>query len=430
MPSEYWILPIRTLTPAFVGGADPNDVAVANVSAAKGALRAWYRMIVGPAVAAGLVPKFAHLSEARIFGGTAPGEGRGVVSLSLMDVAPTGVEPWSNRELRRSDPGLAYLGFSFDMGENRRKALSPGTRFKLRILLIGGLDPLVRELLGATLWAWVSLGGLGSRSRRGFGSLAVDAPCSGATVQGVPVKLPKTLSWLRAAPPDFASFGQQLDQGAFALRRAVEAVGIGPFELLARRDPAGADPLDPSYVLLPTDHDGWRKSRLLVAAGPDRRGYDSARAALNHLGVTFAELRRTKAIDGLPSGALSMLQRGEALPHAPRRAAFGLPLALRPVGQGGGSGFELMPYVRRRSRPGEAPQPEVAGRAPSPLLFSIAPMGDRFVVLLTLLSGPWPGRDLALRERKQKTGEVPADPSNRLPEQLFGKFPRIAEVEL
>lgn len=440
MTPERWILPLRTLTPAFVGGADPNDQAEIRVSSVRGALRAWYRLVVGPGVAAGLSEEHRELAEDRLFGGTAPGSGQGAVGLSLAEAAPEGSMPWSNREIRGSRPGLAYLGFSLDMGNNDRKAVPPATPFTLHVTLPRGLSDRPRSLLGATLWAWLTLGGLGSRSRRGFGSLGPSGSLRGSNPWGEPIPLPDVLQkW--PAPADFHGLAAAVDRGLGAIRKTRRDAGIGPEELLLGRGPRGpqGEHVDPCYVLLAEDAAvgsglPWPRSRVIVWAGPTRTGFASASDALDEFGRRFAELRRTRGIDGLRSGALVMLQHGERLERAPRRAAFGLPLALKPVGKGGGPGFELLPYVPvgGGGRRGGTTETEhfTGGRAPSPLLVSVGAMGSRYAVLLTLLSGPWPGRDLALRERKQLAGYIPADPDNQLPTELFGKLERAMEVPL
>lgn len=434
MTPERWTLPLITRTPAFVGGADPNDSAEIRVSSIRGVLRFWYRLIVGPAVAAGLSPEHAAFAEARLFGGTGRGEGQGAVLLSVAD-APTGTMHWSNRDLRRDRPGLAYLGFSLDMPPNNRKAVPPGVGFQLQLVLPRGLDEPQRDLLAATLWAWVTLGGLGSRSRRGFGSLDFEGPVEVSAVRGDKLPVPSALN-AQAPPGSFPDLAARLDAGAQTIAQARRQAGIEDQHLLLRRAPPGRDVVhaDPSYVLLSTDSP-WPKSRLLLWAGGDRRGFASAGEALNTFGQRFAELRRTKGIDALPAGALGMLQRGERLPLAPRRTAFGLPLALRPVGKGGGAGFELLPYtvVEAGDNVGRVdPRAEriAGGRAPSPLLVSVTSLGARYAVLLTLLSGPWPGRDLPLRERKQTRGFIPTDPKNDLPAELFRRLERAMEVPL
>lgn len=406
--AEIWEIPLQVVTPAFVGGADPNERAELRVTSIRGALRSWYRLLVGPEVAAGTIAEFSHLRESLLFGGVARGEGQGLVQLSLSDRVPTGTLDWDNRKQRRTRSGLAYLGFSLDMGENDRKALEPGTTFELRLLVPRGLEDDVAVLLLRTLWLWVTLGGIGSRSRRGFGSLAWNGSPRFTTVRG------DTIEGRRLAPPTadgFLPLAQQLvdelgqiDDLARPIRAAVPGDGAAPSQLAYR------------FEIGQQDH----RTRVLLWGGTERRGWKTASDALDAIGEHFAEFRQP-ATDGLPSGALGMLTRGERLPHAPHRTAFGLPLTLRPVGRRKGPSFDLLPYD---SETGEG-----GGRAPSPLLFRICPMGQRFVVVLTLLSGPRPGRDLAIRERRQRRGFIPPDPNSRLPEQFLDNLPRKVELQ-
>jgi CRISPR-associated protein Cmr1 len=388
---EVWDIPLRTLTPAFIGGAAPNEQAELRVASLRGALRMWYRLIVGPELAAGL-PEAGplELRESLLFGGTAPGEGQGLVLLSLLAAPPTGKLPWDNRTFRRTSPGRAYLGFSLDMGDNARKALPPGTTFTLRVLLRQGVTTRQRELLAATLWAWINLGGIGSRSRRGFGSLTLDKPITARLLSGEPIPpIPELLVHLTH---------QDLTHGARRLRAVIASLN----------KTVSSDPTDPAYTLQP---DGPHQSRLMLWT---RQGFASAEAAHEAFGAEFSQFRKQPGIDGLGGSALGLLQRRERLRFAPRRAAFGLPLALRPVGRPG-DGFELRPYATLRAHG----KPVRCGRAPSPLLVSVVRLGPRFGVALTLLSGTWPGRDLPLQEQRQERGFIESDPDNDLPVRLL-----------
>jgi CRISPR-associated protein Cmr1 len=69
--------------------------------------------------------------------------------------------------------GLLYLGFPLRLGENDRKAIPPGTSFSVNIRF--STAP-TEEILRAVLSSWWLLGhfgGLGTRARRGFGTVAL-----------------------------------------------------------------------------------------------------------------------------------------------------------------------------------------------------------------------------------------------------------------
>lgn len=173
----------RIVTPMFIGGANPNAGAELRPPSIKAALRFWYR-----AVDAGYKDH-----EARLFGGTGRGEGQ---ALFLLTVSPmlTGNRSWNrnrygglNEEISRPNlpehvsadtgtwtlNGITYLGFSLAMGDNNRKAIEPGQEFTVRLWLRNEMDAMDQRRLAAALWLLGHLGGLGSRSRRGFGTTAL-----------------------------------------------------------------------------------------------------------------------------------------------------------------------------------------------------------------------------------------------------------------
>lgn len=406
--TELWTIPLKTTSLAFIGGAAPNEEAELRVSSIRGALRSWYRLLVGPEVAAGLVAPGAGLSESALFGGTAAGEGQGAVLLSLSDVSPTGRTPWKSSEVRARAPGRAYLGFSLDMRPNERKALAPQTEFTLRVILPRGLSETRARLLFGALWMWITLGGLGSRSRRGFGGL---------TWAGVPSF--SSLTGDSVDPRPDAMFPQVDRADSFvkvhsALQRAFEGLRAARRDALDGLATASEPDKQPIYRL--------ESARVLLWGGYSRNGWSTADEAHNMFGQAYGDFRRQPRIDGLSRSALRMLTDGERLDRPPARTAFGLPLAVRPVGpRGGGPGFELLPYSPAERRKD--------GRAPSPLLARLCPIADKqWGLLLTLLGGVWPGRDLAVQERRQQSGYMSPDGRIDLPSRFLDDLKSPWEV--
>lgn len=167
---------LETVTPLFLGGADPSACAELRPPSIKGVLRWWYRA---------LHPKLNHFEEAEIFGGT--GEGQGQASFFIV-VPPGGalrvVKPLEDRSWSAE---MAYLGYGLirlptrderDRGVrgflNDRPYIAPGQHFDIELRFretdSTRKGSAKREVLNA-LWALVYFGGLGSRSRRGWGSL-------------------------------------------------------------------------------------------------------------------------------------------------------------------------------------------------------------------------------------------------------------------
>jgi CRISPR-associated protein Cmr1 len=178
---------MELVTPAFVGGARPREPqnvidpprrerAELRVPSFKGALRFWFRAI-DPAFA-------AH--EARWFGGAGRDEGQ---SACLLRVEPPyegsdalEKEPVPFPELPQRGRHLSYVGFSLKAikpnrereGHRAREAVIATTRFKLIVQPRPGHDcPELRRAWLNAIWALGHLGGIGARSRRGFGSLEI-----------------------------------------------------------------------------------------------------------------------------------------------------------------------------------------------------------------------------------------------------------------
>lgn len=140
LPPTRWELEFETTSPLFLGGAAPNERAELRAPSVHGALRAWYRLLVGPEIAA-LGVENGHLSESSIFGGTASGEGQGRLVLRLPNPPPAGDLPWDPQRRGQDGPGSgrAYLGYTLRFGGNDRKAIAVGTRFGVTVIHPRGL---------------------------------------------------------------------------------------------------------------------------------------------------------------------------------------------------------------------------------------------------------------------------------------------------
>ena len=170
---------LRILTPAFVRGADQNHPEL-RAPSFKGQLRWWYRAWNPLAWQPG-----QEWAEGRIMGGTRQGEGQSPFILRLRDVSAFRPRSWSDiarqadRGNRQRPGGLRYLGFGLGMKKRddpppNHRAVPPGVRFKAvhSFRSEPGLEQ-VKGLLAAW-WLLAHLGGVGARSRRGFGSLLLE----------------------------------------------------------------------------------------------------------------------------------------------------------------------------------------------------------------------------------------------------------------
>ena len=179
-------LSLELLTPAFAGGAEPSvcdSTWPLRPSAVRGALRAWLRFLAAPWPDRDWAREVQGLEE-RLFGHTGQAS---LVVIEPPEVKEKG-QPLDPRALIRpdrrgaGDRGYRYLGYGkFENPARPAEALfmQPGQRIELafRLKYRRG-DPASdeqraaeREVLRAAIWSWAHLGGLGSRSRRGFGSL-------------------------------------------------------------------------------------------------------------------------------------------------------------------------------------------------------------------------------------------------------------------
>ncbi|MGB9844474.1 MAG: type III-B CRISPR module RAMP protein Cmr1 [Methanothermobacter tenebrarum] len=153
------ILKVENITPIFIAGADQKYIDNEGLRAPtlKGLLRWWFRALMG-----GMVPTDTLRSfEEKIFGST--DKKSPVRVLSFCDSQPSKINIPSN---------LQYLWFSIKLQKKRRERLycyPPGTEFE--VILRSENNFL--DLVAGCLWLLIYLGGVGSRSRRGAGSLKV-----------------------------------------------------------------------------------------------------------------------------------------------------------------------------------------------------------------------------------------------------------------
>lgn len=405
---------IELTVPAFLGGARAREADryfLMRPSSVRGALREWFRMgaaaVLWPQPIAGdnghrrMLQRLREI-EREVFGGV-HGDGGAVRSRlivttsggSLCRVRPPEPARW---------PGLRYLGYGIFDGERDPEALvtSPprglaceaipsngaaDTPLHLRLALRprgprervpAGLD----RLVCASFWLWTHLGGLGARTRRGFGSMHTGAVDGAA-------------AWPDLAPAD--------TRGALAqgLIDGVEWATAQFRETLPRFGIEGVETGDGRpHPLLRTLH-GIDAAHALPFDGPEPI------AVLDHAGRLFRDFRSTLQRNrlGLPPlpdyfNVKHALQRGDA-PSAVERAAFGLPLPF---------------YFRSLGGRKTNFVPAEGDRMASPLLFRVHRLAaGRYTVVLVDLSenaagGPLAGARLVQAESKRPV----AAPDGRL----------------
>jgi CRISPR-associated protein Cmr1 len=186
------ILKLRIVTPLFIGGAEQESEAELREPSIKGLLLFWNRV---------LYPNDS-VSEARIFGGQGKGQGQSRVLLRISNKTlisgAKGDQRWDGTKTAYLGYGVINRGetgeFKTDKNGNRtpvkkvittRPYIKSGSRFVLTIRF----KPVPKDSLDEerkvfqedeqrvkmAVWAWLMFGGLGARSRKGFGSIIVES---------------------------------------------------------------------------------------------------------------------------------------------------------------------------------------------------------------------------------------------------------------
>ncbi|WP_230467833.1 type III-B CRISPR module RAMP protein Cmr1 [Lujinxingia vulgaris] len=217
-------------TPAFIGGGDPGakDGAELRLASFKGALRFWWRATMAGEV--GNNVDELHRREAELFGASAGGPGGGGQSAVRMFLEvsdkPKPVEVGDVLKDGRTTvgSGARYLGygvmtaFGKDSGKLTRACLPAPFEFTVQMRL----KPTIRSRraeLERAIKVMGLFGGLGSKSRKGYGSLTLmslkrkgdgevwTAPTT--TDEFLEAITTLKLSPLRGAQPEWTAFSDQ-----------------------------------------------------------------------------------------------------------------------------------------------------------------------------------------------------------------------------
>lgn len=171
----------RIVTPAFIGGADNRNTAELRLPSIKGALRFWWRTLAWSRIGNDVEKLWEE--EAYLFGSSDQQVGQSKVMLRLKD-ARTEILTEGTR-LAQANSGLAYLGYGLmpgfgqQAGQITRPAIKAGGTFTIAVRFSGPLaettdenKQLKKEVEKAVVLLGL-VGGLGSRCRRGWGSLTI-----------------------------------------------------------------------------------------------------------------------------------------------------------------------------------------------------------------------------------------------------------------
>jgi CRISPR-associated protein Cmr1 len=162
---------LETVTPLFLGGAEPRGTPELRPPAFRGALRYWLRAALGGVIGdknlAGL-----HQLESAVFGSTDYGS---PIHVRLRGLLQSGDE----KILPHKDGPQA----------GQRRAFKAGQKVELLMSHLRGRDEGVWKTACATLNLMLAFGGVGLRSRRGYGTLRVVQSSDPALVPLTPTSL-------------------------------------------------------------------------------------------------------------------------------------------------------------------------------------------------------------------------------------------------
>jgi CRISPR-associated protein Cmr1 len=344
----------ETVTPLFLGGAQPDTCAEFRPPSLKGALRFWYRAL----------DSNFRLGEPAAFGSTGIGQAPILLRLNNQVV---GTEPWcppapiDEQEIQEGINGAAYLGYSLTLGHNNRRAIPAGRTLSLTATAHPRATQAEQRAWLAAFWCLTHFGGLGARVRRGLGSLRL------ARFDGWPEA--SALCPPSGTDPDAWIAG--LEQGLTTLRH-----------WYPQRPPADHPVLDHQVRVLLLRQGYGRWEHALAAAGAILQRY---------------RLRRNPDHDDIEAYLFpTNAPTGRHLTLAPERAAFGLPLTFR---------FTRKVHGQDCTRT-ETFVGEEHDRQPSPLWIRIAKVGHQYHPLFVLLNSPFLEPGVRLKPRSG-SGSVP-----------------------
>ncbi len=175
-----WERKYKVITPLFGGGVTPSEsdpVTIIRASEIRGQLRFWWRACRGgcPGQTADRLAAMRK-AEGKIWGKAYK---KGDIAPKHEDIVQITVEVRDNERgtlIGPTDQDLpAYAAFPLPPSQEERKRNPPPALRKARIdvffqLTISFPKKLKKEI-EAALWAWETFGGVGARTRRGFGAL-------------------------------------------------------------------------------------------------------------------------------------------------------------------------------------------------------------------------------------------------------------------
>lgn len=244
-------LHLRVLTPIF-SGDETDGPPLVRVPSVRGALRFWLRAV---AAGRGLVGS-ADLQnlwavEEGVLGSTAAASKIGLRIRTQPAVSEERTPDWTQNSARRSFDGAHYL-LGQGLWNHRdvpargvirglsRDHIPRGAEFALDVRFSGDAVPDGRFMIA--LWAWLTYGGLGARTRRGFGQLGcigVDGALPAGWTAGALARPTRWESWERLEATVYPPATPWTDQSPWRDLPTGSAAALAEHPALDRRWWAG-----------------------------------------------------------------------------------------------------------------------------------------------------------------------------------------------
>lgn len=156
----------RVVTPLFMAGSDQNQ-AEFRIPSLLGALRFWYRATAPKNMQKDIAA--LRRAETALFGSIGTGQAQFVVRMKSDRIV---IGDPAKSEWVRNRYGISYLGFGpITYKGILRKYIKEESEFKLGFIFRPIIEKPDIDGLKRAIWALSLFGGLGSRSRHGFGSI-------------------------------------------------------------------------------------------------------------------------------------------------------------------------------------------------------------------------------------------------------------------
>jgi len=362
---------LEAVTPLFIAGADQRWVEGEGLRSPtlRGLLRWWFRTAFKD-------PR----PESKVFGGRASGRAEGKKSDVVVKSA---VRSQRMGEVRECVKDAGYLFFSMQM--QKRPCYIPGSRFE--VFLSSRSEESFKMAL-ASLWLLLNLGGVGSRNRRGAGSLSVlkaspqELHLDSGTLRFIP--FPPTRTPTRIDYPHF------LKQGLKVVREFAESCS----DASRAEVEIGGLPGTPQLAPTPTLHP--RFLSIFV------KRFNSSQEALRGLEEWLRGIRRRMSD---PSFVRWLRFGGGRAMAGEQRVFFGLPLQ----------------YHFRNKRCTLEPAHEDFKRRASPVMLGVFKSGREYWGRVLIWKSKFhPARRLKVKESGEEVG-MPDD---------FSRFLRRLEEDL